>query len=145
VLVEAPGGLADGIDEERQSGDLLARLQAAIHRAADQQLAQSAAPLFDSTRQPSHAEAGHQIARQPPAIRLRELRDVDFGGAERVATQHRRDGSGVDGHVRRTDCLAPMLLGVALQMLTEGGRSRTRQDSNSRPLGSQVVRSDHSP
>ena len=117
MLVEAPGGLADGIDEERQSGDLLARLQAAIHRAADQQL----------------------------AIHVRELRDVDFGGAERVATQHRRDGSGVDGHVRRTDCLAPMLLGVALQMLTEGGRSRTRQDSNSRPLGSQAVRSDHSP
>jgi hypothetical protein len=39
VLVEAPGGLVLGIDDERIGGDLLARLQAAIYRAADQQFA----------------------------------------------------------------------------------------------------------
>jgi hypothetical protein len=39
VLVEARGGLIFRIDDERVGGDLLARVQAAIDRAADQQLA----------------------------------------------------------------------------------------------------------
>jgi len=36
VLVEAPSGLVLGIDDERVGGDLLARFQAAIDRAANQ-------------------------------------------------------------------------------------------------------------
>lgn len=119
VLIERPGDLILGIDDERVGGHLLSRLETPIDRASNEQLANASALLVGPASQAAHTKARHWIPWKPLSIHLGQLRDVDFGGTECVEAQDELRRSRVDQDIHRTDAPALVLLGETMDVFVQ--------------------------
>jgi hypothetical protein len=99
--------------------DLSSRLQATVHRAAQEKLAQALTPLVCSTRKPAHAKARNGVAWQLLALGFAQTLAVDLGRAEGVVAQDAFGLRRIGEHVDRTDAAPAVLLGKAMQILIE--------------------------
>ena len=84
-----------------------------------EQLAEAQPSLIGSTREPTHAKAGHGVSRQFLALGFGETLAIDFCRAECVVAQDTPRLRRLGEHIDRTDAAAAVLLGEAPEILVQ--------------------------